>query len=57
MRAELSRVRITGSPAAVAAIEGARRDLCNVGKITGTLELVAGGDDAEVHVEVELAEA
>jgi valyl-tRNA synthetase len=55
MRAELSSVVITGSPAAVAAIEGARQDLAKAGKITGTLELVPGADDAEVAVHVEFA--
>ncbi|HEY5420179.1 MAG TPA: valine--tRNA ligase, partial [Marmoricola sp.] len=43
MRAELARVTITGPAAAVAAIEGARGDLRNAGKITGDLVLVAAG--------------
>ncbi|MEP6816428.1 MAG: class I tRNA ligase family protein, partial [Marmoricola sp.] len=56
MRAELARVTITGPAAAVAAIEGARQDLRNAGKITGELDLVARADDATITVEVELAE-
>jgi valyl-tRNA synthetase len=56
MRAELARVTITGPEAAVAAIEGARQDLCNAGKIIGDLDLVVASDDAPITVEVELAE-
>ncbi len=55
MRAELARVTITGPAAAVAAIEGARDDLCNAGKITGDLVLVSAPDDSPVSVDVELA--
>jgi valyl-tRNA synthetase len=55
MRAELARVTITGPESAVAAIEGARRDLCNAGKITGELELVTGPDGSGIVVDVELA--
>jgi valyl-tRNA synthetase len=57
MRAELARVTITGPAAAVAAIEGARVDLRNAGKITGNLVLVAAGDGAPIEVDVELAAA
>jgi len=56
MRAELARVTITGPATAVAAIEGARQDLCNAGKITGDLDLVTASDGAGITVEVELAE-
>jgi len=55
MRAELARVTITGPAAAVAAIEGARGDLRNAGKITGDLVLVAAGDGSPIEVDVELA--
>lgn len=55
MRAELANVTITGPAAAVAAIEGAREDLCNAGKITGDLVLVDAGDGAPLAVDVELA--
>ena len=55
MRAELARVTITGPAAAVAAIEGAREDLRNAGKITGDLVLVEAGDGAPIEVDVELA--
>ena len=55
MRAELATVTITGPAAAVAAIEGAREDLCNAGKITGDLVLVDAGDGAPIAVDVELA--
>lgn len=55
MRAELATVTITGPAAAVSAIEGAREDLCNAGKITGDLVLVDAGDGAPIAVDVELA--
>jgi valyl-tRNA synthetase len=55
MRAELATVTITGPAAAVTAIEGAREDLCNAGKITGDLVLVDAGDGAPIAVDVELA--
>ena len=55
IRAELARVTITGPAAAVAAIEGARGDLRNAGKITGDLVLVAAGDGSPIEVDVELA--
>ena len=55
MRAELASVTITGPAAAVAAIEGAREDLRNAGKITGELVLVDAGDGAPIRVDVELA--
>ena len=55
MRAELARVTITGPAAAVAAIEGARGDLCNAGKITGDLVLVTAPDGTPLSVDVELA--
>ncbi|MCW2759207.1 MAG: valS, partial [Nocardioidaceae bacterium] len=57
MRAELARVVVTGSPAALAAVEGARDDLANAGKIVGSLDLVAGDPEAPLSVEVELAES
>jgi valyl-tRNA synthetase len=55
MRAELASVTITGPAAAVAAIEGAREDLRNAGKITGELVLVDAGNGAPIRVDVELA--
>ena len=55
MRAELATVTISGPAVAVAAIEGAREDLCNAGKITGDLVLVDAGDGAPISVDVELA--
>ena len=57
MRAELARVTITGPNAALAAIEGAREDLRNAGKITGDLVLVEAGDGAPLEVDVELVTA
>ncbi|GGF58061.1 valine--tRNA ligase [Marmoricola endophyticus] len=55
MRTPLSRATLTGSPAAVAAIEQARADLAATAKVVGDLTLEAGADDAEVSVDVEIA--
>ncbi|MCM0619789.1 valine--tRNA ligase [Nocardioides bruguierae] len=57
MRAPLSRVEVTGPAATVAAAEKAADDLRRTGTITGDLVFTAAGDDAEVSVSAELAEA
>jgi valyl-tRNA synthetase len=56
MRTPLATVRVTGTPAAVAAVEAARVDLTNVGKIEGTLVTVTDEGAVELVVEAELAE-
>ncbi|KAJ1684013.1 hypothetical protein LUZ63_020753 [Rhynchospora breviuscula] len=55
MRTELTSATVTGSPAAIAAVEQARADLAATAKVTGELLLEPAGDDAEISVEVELA--
>ena len=56
MRTPLGAVRVTGTSAAVAAVEAARVDLTNVGKIEGELVLVADDAASDLVVEAELAE-
>ncbi|MEO5850956.1 MAG: class I tRNA ligase family protein, partial [Nocardioides sp.] len=55
MRAELSRVEISGPAAAVRAAEAAADDLRKTGKITGELRFVAGDDTDSISVVAELA--
>ena len=55
MRAELSRVEITGPPAQITAIRSAEQDLRKVGKVTGELVLTEREDATEVTVAAELA--
>ncbi len=54
MRAELSRVTLTGPQTALDAVGAARTDLRNAGKITGELDLVPAPDATALEVEVEL---
>ena len=54
MRAELSRVEITGPEAQVRAAEQASDDLRKTGKITGDLVFTVT-DSPELHVDAELA--
>jgi valyl-tRNA synthetase len=54
MRAELSRVEISGPEAQVRAAELAADDLRKSGKITGDLVFTVN-DSAELHVDAELA--
>ncbi|MGI5950315.1 MAG: valine--tRNA ligase [Brooklawnia sp.] len=53
MRTEVARAVISGPQAALTRLEAITRDLRSVGRITGDLEFVAGGD--EISVEVTLA--
>ena len=56
MRAELSRVELTGTPAMLAAIRLAEADLRKAGKITGDLVLTEDADATELRVDAALAE-
>ncbi|MFN8190014.1 MAG: valine--tRNA ligase [Nocardioidaceae bacterium] len=56
MRTPLATVRVTGTPAAVAAVEAARVDLTNVGKIEGDLVTVTDEGATDLVVDAELAE-
>ena len=56
MRAELSRVEITGPADQVAFVESAADDLRKAGKITGQLSFRADADAEAITVEAELAE-
>ncbi len=56
MRAELSRVEISGPADQVAGVESAADDLRNAGKITGELVFRADADADGITVEAELAE-
>ena len=55
MRAELSRVEITGPPALLAMVRTATHDLRRAGKITGELVLTEREDATEITVDAELA--
>jgi valyl-tRNA synthetase len=54
MRAELSRVEISGPPALLAAAEAAAEDLRKVGRITGELVFTERAEAAELEVAAEL---
>jgi valyl-tRNA synthetase len=54
MRAELSRVEITGPAGLLAAVEKARSDLRNAGKITGDLVLTENDELTELEVSAQL---
>ena len=56
MRAELSRVEITGPEALVRAAEHAARDLRATGKITGNLVFIVDESASEISVAAELAD-
>ena len=55
MRAELSRVTITGPEAAVRAAESAAADLRRTGKVSGDIEFVVSAEATELSVDAELA--
>jgi valyl-tRNA synthetase len=56
MRAELSKVVVTGPPALVALAEQAGSDLRATGKVTGTLDFVADESAQEISVDATLAD-
>ncbi|MCB0909520.1 MAG: class I tRNA ligase family protein, partial [Nocardioidaceae bacterium] len=56
MRTPLATVRVTGTAAAVAAVEAARVDLTNVGKVEGALVTVTDEGATDLAVEAELAD-
>ena len=56
MKAELSRVEITGPSALLAGVESAADDLRRVGRITGELVFTPDEDAQEISVVAELAE-
>ena len=56
MKAELSRVEITGPPALLAGVESAADDLRRAGKITGDLVFTPDENAQELSVSAELAE-
>jgi valyl-tRNA synthetase len=55
MRAELSRVEISGPEHQVAAVESAAEDLRKAGKITGELVFTHDADADGIRVDAELA--
>ena len=55
MKAELSRVEITGPPALVAAAEGAAADLRRTGKITGDLVFTPDESAQQISVAADVA--
>jgi len=55
MRAELSRVEVSGPPSLLAAARAAAEDLRRVGRITGELVFTEQPDAAELAVDAELA--
>ncbi len=57
MRAELSRVEITGTPEMLAGVRQAEDDLRKAGKITGDLVLTVREDATELLVDAEVAPA
>ena len=57
MRAELSRVEVTGPEALVRAAELAAADLRATGKITGDLEFTVDESATEISVVAELADS
>ncbi len=56
MRAELSRVELTGTPEMLAAVRLAEGDLRKAGKITGELVLTEDAGATELRVDATLAE-
>ena len=56
MRAELSRVELTGTPEMLAAVRLAEGDLRKAGKITGELVLTEDAGASELRVDATLAE-
>ncbi|MET1060943.1 MAG: valine--tRNA ligase [Nocardioides sp.] len=56
MRAELSRVELTGTPAMLDAVRQAEGDLRKAGKISGELVLTEDADATELRVDATLAE-
>jgi valyl-tRNA synthetase len=57
MRAELSRVEITGTPEMLDGVRQAEDDLRKAGKITGDLVLTVREDATELLVDAEVAPA
>ena len=55
MKAELSRVEISGPPDLVAGVESAADDLRRAGKITGDLVFTPDANATEISVSAELA--
>jgi valyl-tRNA synthetase len=55
MRAELSRVEVSGPPALLAAAAAAADDLRKVGRITGELVFTEQPEATELAVDAELA--
>ena len=56
MRAELSRVELTGTPEMLAAVRLAEGDLRKAGKITGDLVFTEDTGTSELRVDATLAE-